>query len=304
MKRYLKVLTAILLVLGSLLALAGAAACWWARDGLRLKATLELLAGDYLDADVRIGKMAYQTRPLRIRLEEVQVGGAVRLPDVTAKVARVEAQLRLEGGWGRRRCVVERLEVEGPELNWSGEPWPAKVWPQSTPPSAWRVFWGRVVAYLTFGEVVLQQASLTAGTFQLASAAGILDLTAVTGTFQAGRGLEVSAAALVRWPSREGLLSVQQLVLHYRPGQPGQGQVKAGRSFWQMPGLVLESAGLETRFTLDEGAGVIRLPDLQLDWQGVWRPAEENPDVPLVGRLEMAGEAEIGSGAFRVAPCL
>lgn len=184
-------------------AMAGVAGCGAAILYLyHHPATVNRLLEDWLSsragASISIGNLSYALDPLQVQATQIHISDGAAFRNLDLRIAKVSAECKLEGPFGRKTLVIDRLDLSGVRMQTEGEmDWKAVIL-DSGPPSALSWIIKRVSDILFFRHIRLASAALAETDIAL-RAAGLQLLLPRLQADTTPEGIRVTGGAQLNW---------------------------------------------------------------------------------------------------------
>ncbi|MFO7784504.1 MAG: hypothetical protein R6V25_07725 [Desulfatiglandales bacterium] len=209
-KKVLWGLTAIILLL---LVLAASGLGYLYRNPSRVKDAVARTISGVSGYDVQINTLSWDTGPLRLRAEGIQVaspddpGGGVQLA-----IRALEVEMHLEGDFGKRILVIDRAGVQGARLALEGVPaLPGTGVPKAGDPSLAARVGAGLLSRLLFSDVRIARAELEEGRAEVKTGTATLWLDRIQAGVTAQRDIHASCEARIEHPGLDLLLDLPRI---------------------------------------------------------------------------------------------
>ncbi len=272
--------------------------------------TVKRLVEDYLSArfgvETTIGELEYGLQPMQVHAAHIAVRNAKSGDDLDLSLLRLNAAFKLEGQFGRRTLVIERMALAGVSLT-AGERmnW-ADLIPDTGPPSAFSRLAKRAAAALLFRDVRIGVVDLDDGEAVL----GKGDLKMALRRIRAGttpEGIRVDGELQIQWPATGAVFDAPQfgtlLNLGFSADQDiFSGQLLLPEARYTSPQATATASQAEVHLALSLGPDRITLEDGRLSCRSLTFNREGMEELPLhAPRLSATGEFDRRQGVMRLA---
>jgi len=225
----------------------------------------------YAGVSVRIKGLTYSLHPLRIAAEEIAVTPGSGSSGFSLKIPKLDARMALEGPFGNRHLVIDRLRITGFTFTYNQaefHPIPKKAPSVPEAPS----FLMRLAAFLLFKDIRFEDIVLTGGKGTAHLNGSTLALENIRARRSPEKRIEVAAGILLQWPTQETKIRIPDLRLSLNDALSLSTPILKG-SVWarqirlDRPGLTLADINLDLEGDIDVSTRRLNAPAVSL-WLG------------------------------------
>ncbi len=272
----------------------------------RVKTLLEKSISSAAGAPCTIRELSYSLNPLRLQAKDILMSPGQGLTGLRLEIRLLRADMTLEGAFGKKTLIVQRIEIESPVLHINRE-WGLPSIPESKGGGS---LLGRAARALTafffFRDIRLEEVSLSGGE----AVALLEDLRIKANNIHAGlspdRLLNLTCGLHAEWPSRETRLEVPDLRITTDQAisltNPViKGRISTVKASFEGPEGRIKRASLNTEFLYRMEARTLDLQSTGLDLDGLTLIYQsERLPFPEAIRIRAEGSFDIQEKSFEL----
>ena len=302
-KRFILVFIAFILASAACLALA---LLYVYHHPSSVKGLIEDSLSTRFGVEVTIGELEYSLQPIQVRAANIAVRDAKAGDDLDLSLSRLNAEFALEGAFGRRTLVIERMALAGVSVIAGGRVNWRDLIPDTGPPSALSRLVKSAAAALLFRDVRIGVVELSDGKAALNTG----DLRLAVSRLRADTtpdGIRVDGEARIQWPATGAVFDIPQfgtvLNLGFSADQDVfSGQMLMPEARYTRPQAVVTASQAEVRWALNLGPDRITLEDGRVSCRSIALKRDGMEELLLnVPRLSAAGELDRRQGLLKLA---
>jgi hypothetical protein len=260
-----------------------------------LEKTLSRTAG----AEFTLQTLSYSLRPLSFRAAGIRLEPGEKLKGLSLEIPALEADMSLEGPFGRRRLILKTLRASGFSCTLSrGLTLPEVPEGPAGPSLLSKVLKGFTALFL-FRDVTFHALEAAEGRISAHFAGQEIEAEGIRATLNRDRLVEITCRARARWPAR----NMEIALPHVRfttdralsiVDPEIRGRVIARAVTLQGPALAIPAMDCEADLTYDRDRAVLSFAPLSLEIKGaVLKQVSSEPLPPLDLRVNSEGSLDL-----------
>jgi hypothetical protein len=253
-----------------LLALLAGVILYYYSQPEKVKPLAEKALARVTNTQVSIAALSYSLEPMRIRATGIVLKPLVEGEGLRMEIPRLDADMALEGPFGRRTLVIESLTVENISASLVGQ---VRLPPAAPPSSFFSRFAKRLLDVFLFRDIRVRAVAVTGGPLTARLPDQEVEVDELRATVAENRGVEISFAARLLSPSEKISVRVPRVVLTLDQvpslAEPQVGSVVTARgAIIDSPELTATPVDLTARITYDRKRREVSFAGVELTARG------------------------------------
>ncbi len=150
-----------------------------------------------------IGKLSYSINPIRIHAEGILLDPGEKLSGLNLKISDITAEICLEGKLGNKSLVFEKLKIDQFSFHVSQRIRLPELRPEPESPSTAGRVLAKLIAFLLFRDIRLQQGEVTNGEAAIQLKDQDISLKGIHAHLTPDHLVEISCSTQIKWPDKQ-----------------------------------------------------------------------------------------------------